>query len=59
MNDESKFLGVSIRGWIVVGVTMTVCAMSVCKMKIDEPLYSAFLLCLGYYFGQKTNGVTK
>ena len=59
MNDESKFLGVSIRGWIVVFITVTVCTMSGFDRKIDEPLYSAFLLCLGYYFGQKTNGVSK
>lgn len=56
MNDESKLLGVSIRAWIVIVITLTVCGMSMLKWKIEEPLYSAFLLCLGYYFGQKTTG---
>lgn len=54
MNEESKIFGVSIRGFIVTVLVFTVCAMSLMTMKIDEPLYSAFMLALGFYFGQKT-----
>jgi hypothetical protein len=52
--DESKILGVSIRGWLAVLMTMTVCVMSAFKTTITEPLYSGFLMGLGFYLGQKT-----
>ena len=54
MNEESKVFGVSVRSFITLLLTFTVCYMSLCLIKIDEPLYSAFMLCLGFYFGQKT-----
>lgn len=58
MSEESKLWGVSIRGWLVMVITLTACTMSMFKWEIKEPLYSAFLLCLGYYFGQKNSGST-
>jgi len=56
MNDESKFLGVSIRGWITVLMVTTACGMSALGLKVEEPLYSGFLMGLGFYLGQKTGG---
>ena len=61
--NESNIFGVSVRGLIVFMLTLTVCILSgfiVWKIqphdKIPEPLYSAFMLALGFYFGQKTQG---
>lgn len=54
MNDESKIFGISVRAFLVTILVFTVCFMSLAAMKIAEPLYSAFMLALGFYFGQKT-----
>ena len=58
MNDESKIFGISVRAFIVTILVFTVCGMSLLAMNVPEPLYSAFMLALGFYFGQKT-GTTK
>lgn len=52
--SESQFMSVSIRGWIVLIVVLTACAMSICRIKIDEPLYTMVTVVVGFYFGQKT-----
>jgi len=51
---ESSLFGASTRFWLALIITCTACTMALCGMTIDEPLYSAFLLTLGFYFGQKT-----
>ena len=58
---ESRVMGVSVRGWIALLLTATVCAMNLIPqireaaqaVEIKEPLYSGWLLALGFYFGQK------
>jgi hypothetical protein len=60
MMDESKgqhssLFNVSIRGWIAIGLTATVCGMSWSNITVVEPLYSMATLALGFYFGQKTS----
>jgi hypothetical protein len=61
MNDEtqqfkqphdSKILGVSVRGIIVLLVVATVCLMSLGGLTVVEPLYTLAGLTVGYYFGQ-------
>ena len=52
--DDSKILGVSVRAWLAVLLTYTVCIMSGYGVKIDEPLYSGFLMGLGFFLGQKS-----
>lgn len=52
--DESKIYGVSIRAWITVMMVTTVCLMSAMKATIVEPLYSGFLMGLGFFLGQKS-----
>lgn len=51
---DSKFTligwDVSIRAVITILLVLTVCAMSVCRLEVKEPLYSAVLLALGAYF---------
>lgn len=61
--NESNILGVSVRAILVVLLTVTVCVLTGYIVvhfkitdKIPEPLYSAFMLALGFYFGQKTQG---
>lgn len=51
--DNSQLFGVSIRAWIVVVITLTVCSCCFIRITVTEPLYSAFLISIGYYFGQK------
>ena len=55
METESKLLGISLRGWLSLLVTLTVCLMSSSGVKIEEPLYSLSIMTIGFYFGQKTN----
>lgn len=57
--NESNIQGVTIRSILVFILTATVCIMASNQTKIDEPLYSAFMLALGFYFGQKTTGGQK
>lgn len=33
---------------------VTVCAMQVAGLKVEEPLYSLVLMVAGFYLGQKT-----
>ena len=59
MPHDSRFLGVSVRGWITVLIVSTVCGMSACKITVEEPLYSLVNMAVGFYLGQKisrTNG---
>jgi hypothetical protein len=52
--EESKIFGISVRSFLAMILTMTACSMSLLEIKIVEPFYSAFLLALGFFFGQKT-----
>lgn len=52
--EESKLLGVSIRGWLAIMITLTVCGMAMGAVEVKQPLHDMALLALGFYFGQKT-----
>lgn len=52
-STESKLGKISMRAWLALLMVSTMCLMSACEVKIEEPLYSAVLLSLGFYFGQK------
>jgi hypothetical protein len=58
MNDESKVFGVSVRAFVCILLTMCVCCMALTRMEVKEPIYSAFLIALGFYYGQKKQGGT-
>lgn len=45
-------IGLSVRGVVVVTVTVTVCGMSWTGHVVAEPLYSLAGIVIGYYFGQ-------
>jgi hypothetical protein len=62
--DHSTVGNVSVRAWLAVLITITICANWTANMvmaslgytsvniSIPEPLYSAFTMVLGMYFGQ-------
>lgn len=50
---ESQIFGASTRFWLALLITFTTCLMAAMGTKIEEPLYSGFMLSLGFYFGQK------
>ena len=63
-SDPSTIGSVSVRAWLAVMITVTICANWTANMVmaslgytsvniiIPEPLYSAFTMVLGMYFGQ-------
>jgi hypothetical protein len=65
---DSRIGNVSVRAWLAIMLTATVCLMNLAAitaqilhvqqaaqfvLEIKEPLYSGWLLSLGFYFGQK------
>ncbi len=63
--NASNMFGVSIRAWLAILITVTICANWTANMvmamlgytsvniTVPEPLYSAFTMVLGIYFGQQ------
>lgn len=52
--EDSRLFGVSIRGWLAVVLTVTICGMSAFTLEVKEPLYTLGGLAIGFYFGQKS-----
>ena len=52
--DESVAFGVSMRGWLAMLITLTVCGMSMMNIVVVEPLYTLCTVAIGFYFGQKS-----
>jgi hypothetical protein len=62
----SHFFQISVRGWLAVGLIITVCMKSLAEvvlaimlkdvsmLKVTEPLYTMAGMALAYYFGQKS-----
>ena len=55
MNQESTIFGVSTRFLIALVIVSTSCYLAIRGMEINEPLYSVFVMSVGFYFGQKNN----
>lgn len=55
-SGDSQFMAISVRGWLVLIITLTVCTMSGLDRTINEPLYGGFYLAIGYYFGKSDKG---
>jgi len=53
-NDPSMIGGVSLRGWIVILFSLTVCVMSFMNREVVEPLHSLAIAAVSYYFGHAT-----
>ena len=54
MNEESMIFGITVRAFIAVVVTMTICGMSIFHATVVEPMYSISIFVIGFFFGQKT-----
>lgn len=51
--QDSQLVGVSVRAWLAILLTITVCVMALLTLKVEEPLYTLATIALGFYFGQK------
>jgi len=51
---DSKIFQVSVRSWLAIVFTGTICAMSLMGKEVIEPLYGLGYLAIGFFFGQKT-----
>ena len=51
--EQSHILRISVRAWVCVLLTLTVCIMSALQVKVEEPLYTLVGTAIGWYFGQK------
>lgn len=49
---RDQIFNLSARAWIAVVVILTVCAMSVMGVVIEEPLYTLAGMVVAYYYGQ-------
>lgn len=55
MHPESRLAGVTIRGWIASVIVLTVCAMSLLKIEVKEPLYTLVISAVSFYLGSRNN----
>lgn len=55
-DSTSDIAGVSVRGWLVILMTLSVCVICALNREVPEPLYTGFLMGLGFYLGQKFPG---
>jgi hypothetical protein len=51
--DESKLLGVSVRGWIAILISYSACWISAMGMPLSETMTAAWFTAMGFYFGQR------
>lgn len=57
--SESHLLNPSWRSLIAMVLVITVCAMSLKSIKVEEPLYSLSIAAVAYYFGQREKPKTQ
>lgn len=53
--EHSRIFNVSLRGWITLMITGTVCVMSAYGVDVKEPMYTLVGMVVGYYFAQNKN----
>jgi len=53
MTQESRILGVTVRGVIALLVIGTVCAMSLIGVTVTEPLYTLVISVSSFYLGSR------
>lgn len=51
---DSWLHGVSVRGTVALTVLVTICALTLLKLDVTEPLKTIAVLISGYYFGRAT-----
>lgn len=55
--EESYAFGMSMRGWLALLLTFSVCLLSVMGQEVNEPLYGLAYMAIGFYFGQSKKNV--
>ncbi len=50
--DTSTLMGVSVRGWMAMMITATICYLGIRQMDIKDPIYSLGLVAFGAYLGK-------
>ncbi len=58
VSGDSQIGNVTIRGWIVLMLDLTVCVMAFTGHDVKEPLYTLVTAANAFYFGQKTASKT-
>ena len=53
--NESNILGISARALIAMFLVVTICAMSVMKIPVTEPLYTLVVMAVSFYLGKTQN----
>ncbi len=52
---DSFIFHVSIRAWLAMLFSVTVCYMGLKALEVKEPLYSLSVASVGFYFGGQAN----
>lgn len=53
--SESVLFRVSVRAWISIMLTVTVCYMGLKSIEVKEPLYTLATIAIGFYFGRQSS----
>lgn len=49
---QSQLMSVSVRGWLALLVVFTICAMSLARIPVTEPLLTIGGMIVAFYYGQ-------
>lgn len=59
ITQESRILGITVRGVIALIVILTVCIMSLFKVPVVEPLYTLVISVSSFYLGSRVGSMMK
>ena len=54
VSKDSRIWGVSVMAWVLLIVTVTVCALNFMQVQIYDHLVNLSLVAIGFYAGQKS-----
>ena len=57
--DGSQVFGISLRGWIAIIITLSVCYMAIMQIAVTEPLYTLATVVISFYFGHQMGQANK
>ena len=52
--QNSQVYAISVRAWLAILITITICGLAVLGIKVEEPLYTLSVMVLSFYFGKST-----
>ena len=53
MTAESRILRVTVRSWVTMALTLTVCWLACIQLDVPDVLANGFSMAIGFLFGQK------